>query len=142
MNEKTIKTIKPYWPLLVGIILLTSFIASAFQTDETVTLPEKIAGEWISDSPKYADRYFALDERLLTFATAKDDFEIFLITDVQINEDNRGDSYILTYRDGQGIKYKFAFHYFPDEGDGGAIRIRNKNEIVWVKKKNRQEGNS
>ena len=132
--KEILEKIKPYWPVLIGIILLTSFIATAFQTDETVSLPKKIIGEWTTIYPKYANRFFALEKRLITIGTAKDDFEVFLISDVQINEDNRGDSYMLTYSDTQGIKYEFSFHYFPDEGDGGAIRIKNRNETVWVKK--------
>ena len=134
--KEILEKIKPYWPVLVGIILLTSFIATAFQTDETVSLPKKLVGEWTTTYPQYADRFFALEKRLITIGTAKDDFEVFLISDVQINEDNRGDSYTLTYSDTQGIKYEFMFHYFPDEVDGGAIRIKNRNETVWVKKKN------
>ncbi len=54
----------------------------------------------------------------------------------------QGDSYTLTYSDTQGIKYEFTFHYFPDEGDGGAIRIKNRNETVWVKKKNPEDEDS
>ena len=140
--KKTTKKIKPNWLIVFGIVMLTLFITTAFKTNETATLPKKIAGEWITDSPKYADRYFALDEQLLTFATAKNDFDIFRITDVQKNEGRKGDAYILTYADDQGIKHKFAFQYFPDEGDGGAIRIRNKNGIVWIKKKNHRERKS
>ncbi len=140
--KKIFERIKPYWPVLVGIIMLTSIIATAYHTDDVVSLPKKLIGEWITDSPKYYDRFFALEKRLLTFATAKDDFEVFLISDVQIYEDNRGDSYILTYSDTQGTKYKFTFHYFPDEGDGGAIRIKNRNETVWVKKKAPEDADS
>ena len=40
------------------------------------------------------------------------------------------------------IKYEFTFHYFPDEGDDGAIRIKNRNETVWVKKKNPEDEDS
>jgi hypothetical protein len=104
-------------------------------------LPKKIIGEWTTTYPQYADRFFALEKRLITIGTAKDDFEVFLISDVQIQEDNRGASYKLTYSDTQGIKYEFVFHYFPDEGDGGAIRIKNRNETVWVKK-NPEDGDS
>ncbi len=141
MMKENLEKIKPYWPVLAGIILLTSFIANAFQTDETVSLSKKLIGEWTTTYPKYANRFFALEKRLITIGTEKDDFEVFLISDVQKNEDNRGDSYTLTYSDTQGIKYEFTFHYFPDEGDG-AIRIKNRNETVWVKKKNRQDEDS
>ena len=41
--KKTLKMIKPYWPLLAAIILLTSLIATAFQTDEAVSLPKEVA---------------------------------------------------------------------------------------------------
>ena len=74
--------------------------------------------------------------------TAKDDFEVFLISDVQMNQGSREDSCTLTYSDTQGIKCEFSFHYFPDEGDGGAIRIKNRNETVWVKKKNTEDVDS
>lgn len=133
---KILENIKPYWPVLVGVILLTSFIATAFQKDETVSLPKKLMGEWKTTYPKYADRFFALEKRLITIGTAKDDFEVFIISDIQMNEGRRGDSYTLTYFDTIGIKYEFTFHYFPDEVEGGAIRIKNRNETVWVKKKN------
>ena len=135
MMKEILAKIKPYWPVLVGIILLTSFIATAFQTDETVSLPKKLIGEWTTTYPKYADRFFALEKRLITIGTAKDDFDVFLISNVQMIGDKRGDSYTLTYSDTQGIQYEFTFHYFPDEVDGGAIRIKNRNETVWVKKK-------
>jgi len=142
MMKKILEKIKSYWLVLVGIILLTSFIATAFQTDETVSLPKKLVGEWTTTYPQYVDRFFALEKRLITIGTAKDDFEVFLISDVQIKEDNRGASYKLTYSDTRGIKYEFAFHYFPDEGDSGAIRIKNRNETVWVKKKNLEDADS
>jgi hypothetical protein len=130
---------KPYWIVLVGIILLTSFMANAFQKDEPIELPKKILGEWTTTYPKYADRFFAIEKRLITIGTGKNDFKVFFISDVQLNEDNRGGSYKLTYSDTQGIKYEFTFHYFPDEGDGGAIRLKNRNETVWVKKKNTED---
>ena len=142
MMKENLEKIKPYWPVLVGIILLTSFIATAFQTDVTASLSKKLIGEWTTTYPKYANRFFALEKRLITIGTAKDDFEVFLISDVQKNEGSRGDSYTLTYSDIQGIKYEFTFHYFPDEGDGGAIRIKNRNETVWVKKKNPEDADS
>ena len=139
MMKKILEKSKSYWLVLVGIILLTSFIATALQTDETVSLPKKIIGEWTTTYPKYADRFFALEKRLITIGTGKDDFKVFFISDVQLNEDNRGGSYKLTYSDTQGIKYEFTFHYFPDEGDDGAIRLKNRNETVWVKKKNTED---
>ena len=60
---------------------------------------------------------------------------LFIISGVKMKQGNRGDSYTLTYFDKIGIKYEFTFHYFPDEAEGGAIRIKNRNETVWVKKK-------
>ncbi len=133
--KKILETIKPYWPILVGIILLTSIIATAFQPDDSVSIPKKLIGEWVTTSPKYATRFFVLEKRLITIGTGKDDFEVFLISGIQKTEGSRGDFYNLTYSDSQGIEYEFTFHYFPDEGEGGAIRIKNRNETIWVKKK-------
>ncbi|HIJ56110.1 MAG TPA: hypothetical protein HPQ03_08285 [Deltaproteobacteria bacterium] len=138
--KEILEKIKPYWSVLAGVILLTSFIATAFQTDETVSLPKKLIGEWTTTFPKYANRFFVLEKRLITIGTAKDDFEVFLISGVQMNQGSRGGSYTLTYSDTQGIKYEFTFHYFPDEGNGGAIRIKNRNETVWVRKKPEDSG--
>ena len=136
IKVKTIKKRKPYWLVIVGIILLTSFFATAFQKEETAELPKKIMGEWKTTYPKYADRFFTLEKRLITIGTGKDDFEVFIISNIKMNKDNRGQSYTLTYYDAIGIKYDFSFHYFPNEFEGGAIRIKNRNETVWVKKEN------
>ena len=132
--REILKKIKPHWFVLAGMILLTSFFANAFQKDEVVELPKKLRGEWTTTTPKYADRFFALEDRLITIGTGKNDFEVFIISDVKMIQDKRGDSYTLTYFDTIGIKYEFTFHYFPDEVEGGTIRIKNRNETVWVKK--------
>ncbi len=33
-------------------------------------LPKKILGEWTTTYPKYADRFFAIEKRLITIGTA------------------------------------------------------------------------
>ena len=143
VKKEFLKKIKPYWPLLVGNLLLISFFATAYEKDEQIELPENIMGEWTTTSPKYADRFFALEKRLITIGTGKDNFEVHIISNIKMSGDNRGESYSLTYYDAIGIKYEFTFHYFPNEVEGGAIRIKNRNDIVWVKKeKNTEEAES
>ena len=133
--KKSLKKMKPYWPVFAGVILLTSFFANAFQKNEPIELPKKLMGEWTTTHAKYADRFFALEKRLITIGTGKNNFDVFIVSDVKMKQSHRGDSYTLTYFDKIGIKYEFTFHYFPDEAEGGAIRIKNRNETVWVKKK-------
>lgn len=133
--KKIFEKIKSCWLLLAGIILLTAFIATAFQTDDAVSLPKEVCGEWVTTSPRYSDRFFRLENRLITFATGRDEFEVFVVSDIKKNKSNKGDFYTLTYSDTHGAEYKFRFHYMPDEGEGGAIRIKNQNKMVWMKRK-------
>ena len=101
------------------------------------TAPNDLVGIWETSAPKYADRFFKIDQDTITIGQGGDAFEIHVIKKIHAKKipEERSILYTIYYENESVDDYKFAFYYSPE--NGGMIRLKHKKNIIWKKKNNR-----
>ena len=95
--------------------------------------PNELVGIWKTSAPKYADRFFKIDQDTITIGTGGENVEIYTIKKITMKKDpaERSLLYTIYYKNEEGVEYKFAFYYSSEKG--GMIRLKNQRHIVWIK---------
>ena len=97
--------------------------------------PQEIVGEWNTSAPQYADRSITIDTDTISFGIGKGNFEIYTIKKIEKTSIEGSKLYTIYYENGEGVWYKFAFYYSPE--NGGEFRKKNQRQILWKKQRNR-----
>ncbi len=108
------------------------------QCDEPDPLPDALVGRWVTEEPKYADRFFELTKNVVVFGKGYEYLDIRRIRRVVESQTSGGALYSITYANDKGKEYRFSFYYEPK--DGGVIRFKNQMQIKWTKGGNLYEG--
>jgi hypothetical protein len=93
--------------------------------------PNEIVGVWKTSAPQYADRFITIDTYTITFGIGGGNVEIYTIKKLQKTSAEGSILYTIYYENGDGVWYKFAFYYSPE--NGGTIRRKNQRQIAWKK---------
>ena len=95
--------------------------------------PNELVGIWKTSAPKYVDRFFKIDQDIITIGTGGENVEIYTIKKIRTKKDptERSLLYTLYYENEEGVECKFAFYYSSEKG--GVIRLKNQRHIVWTK---------
>jgi hypothetical protein len=94
-------------------------------------VPAELVDVWVTDTEKYADRFFTIRGASITFGTGEGTSESYIITNVE-RVPFVGDSlYTIEYTDSEGEPYKFSFFFRRGEND--QIRLANQRVIIWVR---------
>jgi hypothetical protein len=113
--------------VLVGLALGQNSCSSVDATH----VPAELVDIWVTDTEKYADRFFTIRGTSITFGTGEGTSQSFIITNVE-RVPFVGDSlYTIEYTDSQGEPYKFSFFFRRGETD--QIRLANQRVFVWVR---------
>lgn len=124
MNNKSFLTI---------LIVLTIFFG--WHCGYEKNAPNEIMGVWNTLEQKYADRSITIDTYTITFGIGGGNVEIYTIKKIKRTAVEGSILYTIYYENGEGVWYKFAFYYSPE--NGGTMRKKNQRQIVWKKKINR-----
>ncbi len=119
--------------LILFISLMILFFG--FQCGKNKALPDNLIGVWETSDPKYADRIFEITRNEVIFQTGETTSDTYSIKSIEMEKVPGGQSllYTITYKNIEGLKYKFSFFYDP--AGNGAIRFKNQDQIVWTKEK-------
>ena len=95
--------------------------------------PNELVGIWKTSAPKYVDRFFKIDQDIITIGTGGENVEIYTIKKIRTKKDptERSLLYTIYYENEEGVECKFAFYYSSE--NGGVIRLKNQRNIVWTK---------
>jgi len=95
--------------------------------------PNELVGIWKTAALKYADRFFKIDQKIITIGTGGENIEIYTIKKIRTKKGptERSLLYTIYSKNEEGVEYKFAFYYSSE--NGGVIRLKNQRHIVWTK---------
>lgn len=95
--------------------------------------PNELVGKWKTTAPKYADRFFKIDQKIITIGTGGENIEIYTIKKITMKKAPTEGSLLYTIysKNKEGVEYKFAFYYSPEKG--GVIKLKNQRHIIWTK---------
>jgi len=113
----------------VAVMLAMATLVAGCGAQQSSTLPEELVGVWRTPTPPYADRYFELQPRAISFGTGGGSAPTHVIDSVEMTRQGHQTLYTVTYRDG-GQRYRWSFLYDPA---GKSIRFTNRIAIVWTK---------
>jgi hypothetical protein len=119
--------------LILFICLMMIFFG--FQCGKNRNAPDHLIGVWGTSDPGYADRNFEITGNEIIFQTGETTFDTYSIKSIEMEKVPRGQSllYTITYKNVEGLKYKFSFYYQP--AGQGEIRFKNQDQILWTKEK-------
>ena len=90
-------------------------------------------GAWKTAAPLYTDRFFEIKKDEIVFGTGEGRFNTNAIISIEA-EKMRGEEtslYTIHYKDQEGEKYTFSFHYDP--AMNGVIRLKNQKQFAWTR---------
>ena len=119
---------KPFWIFALVPVLI---ILVRFAPHKALELPGKLYGEWVTTNPKYANRFFELEKRLITIGIDENDFDLYSISKIEKTDLKKGSLYTVTYRESLNSELTFSFYYDPSNGD--VVRLKNQKNIEWKK---------
>lgn len=121
--------------LIVVLMMLT--LCFGLHCGYERTAPNELVGIWKTSAPKYADRFFKLDQDTITIGQGGDAFEIYVIKKIHVKKipEERSILYTIYYENEEVDAYKFAFYYSPE--NGGSIRLQYQKNIIWKKQSDR-----
>ncbi len=112
----------------IGLVILLSLLVGGCALPNE-DLPTEILGRWATSEPRYADRFFEIQDEMLRFGTGGDDSEMYSIARVGTEPHPRGRLFRVTYLvDGEELL--FAFHY---DAANSTIRLHNQSDFEWTK---------
>jgi hypothetical protein len=121
--------------VFVALSFLILFLGC--QCGKKETLPDDLIGVWKTAAPFYADRFFEIKKGEIVFGTGEGGFNTNTIIYIEA-EKIRGEKtslYTIHYKDQEGEKYTFSFHYDPEMN--GVIRLKNQKQFVWTRESRR-----
>lgn len=118
--------------IFVAFAILTIF--AGYQCGKNVNIPEDLIGMWKSSAPKYSECFFELTENTIILGTREKTITTHAITNIKTEKISEEKSilYAISYTNQEGQKYKLSFYYDP--ANGGVIRFKNQQNIVWTKR--------
>ena len=115
-------------------ILLVFAIFLGWHCGYEKSAPNEIVGVWKTSDQRYVDRFITIDTYTIRFGIGEGKVNIYTINKVKKTSEEGGTLYTIYYENGEGVWYKFAFYYSPE--NGGTMRKKNQKQIIW-KKSNR-----
>ena len=115
------------------VFLIFLMIILGCEGKKISAVPDFLIGVWGTSDPMYADRTFEITRGEIIFQTGEKTFDTYTIKGIKVEKvpGEKTPLYVFTYKNIEGLKYKFSFYYFP--GDNESIRFKNQYQIVWTK---------
>ena len=118
------------------IVFLLIFFCLLMVNCETTTLfPTELIGTWVTEDAPYEDRYIKINEAQFIFGTGPGEPNVFFIDKIQKKDLKEVVEWTFYCHNMGGAPFDIVVFY-KSGTDGGQIKLRNKEQIQWVKRKN------
>jgi hypothetical protein len=104
---------------------------SGCQSTREATLPQELVGVWRTTHPKYADRFFELTGRQITFGMGGNSLTKYTIAGIEHRHKEGEVLYRILYWSEDVQEDVFAIRY---SSQTGVVRLDNQNQVEWKKK--------
>ena len=118
--------------MFVLIIWLLSFFVVGCEKTQYISFPKSVEGRWITDNPKYQDRFIELDENAITIGTGGNNTNLFYINKIQRIAKKPIDEWVFLCQDNEGDPFEFVM-YYDVRLKGSLLTLRNMEKISWYK---------
>jgi hypothetical protein len=117
--------------IILGIFLIVYFIFfRSPDSPKSITIPHEFIGLWTTESPRYANRSFKLEERMITWDYGEYGIKAFMIRSLKKRIHGDGEFYELHYGIYGESEQILHFEY---KNKNKTIHIRNQNGVEWTK---------
>ena len=117
--------------IVLGIVLIVTVAFFKFCGEDSVEIPAKLFGHWITDDPDYADRFFELSQDNVTFGIGNGGSAEYTIETIRGAIKANNIIYVITFNDDDGTEYKQSVYFSKSDED--LLIFKNQNEIEWYK---------
>jgi len=120
--------------IIAIVILLVVFISFFFlkEPSKTTVMPQALVGMWGTDSPKYADCFIKIDEKLVTLDLGENGTTAYPFKGLKKSLDGNREFYEIVYEPPGEPERTLRFEY--RRANGGTIHIRNQQNVVWTRR--------
>ena len=102
-----------------------------FSSEDSVEIPAKLFGRWVTDDARYADRFFELSQDYITFGLGGDRSAEYTIETIRGALENDNMIYTITFSDDDGVEYSQSVHFSKSDND--LLVFKNQDGIEWYK---------
>ena len=101
----------PYFALAVCFVIIIS-VWFGNQHKHSEVLSKNLLGEWKTSNKKYQNRFFKLEKRIVTIGIGGNEFELYRISNIRIDNVGNKDLYTIVCGDSLGLEFKLSFSSF------------------------------
>lgn len=115
-------------PYLFLALLFTSAFVVACAPRGPAEVPEELLGVWITDDPRYEDRFLKLEKRKIHFGMGGNEATEAPIIGLEELSERGALVYRIKYLSPDGLEYTQSLYYDRSTGE---LRYKNRPSVVW-----------
>jgi hypothetical protein len=115
--------------IALGVLLIGTVAFFLISSKDSVEIPDKLFGRWVTDDPKYADRFFELSQTNVSFGIGDGRRADYTIETIQGALEDNNVIYTITFTDDEGVEYSQSVHFSKSNDD--LLIFKNQNGIEW-----------
>ena len=119
---------KPTRLLHLVVVSVIGSVVVGCAPQEPPEVPKELIGVWITDDPRYEDRFLKLEERTIHFGIGGDQASENPIIDVEELPVEGSIIYRIKYLSPEGLEYSQSLYYDQQSEE---IRYKSRPSVVW-----------
>jgi hypothetical protein len=130
MKPENESTVMPLTRKLLSIPLLLLLACLGCSRDNPKILPDQLNGFWVTDVPRYQDRFLEFDRVYVFIGVGSPQVPTLQMVDkVEAEPAGKETTYTIYSSDLQGNSYQMTLQFNPL--NGGEIQLKSQRGIVW-----------
>jgi len=114
--------------LLVVVSAIFSVVVGC-ATQEPPEVPEELIGVWITDDPRFQDRFLKLEKQAIHFGLGGDKASENPVVGVEMELEEAGKAvYRIRFLSPEGVEFRKTLSYDPNQD---VIRYKSRPSVVW-----------
>ena len=116
--------------LILALVSVICGVVSGCAPQEPTEVPEELIGVWITDDPRFEERFLKLEKRAIHFGLGGDQATESPVIDVEElpTAEDGTTIYRIRYVSPEGLEYTQSLYYHRGNAE---IRYRNRPSVVW-----------
>ena len=130
-KRKPLRLTKKTIAAMACLILITFWIAGCEQKSP-VPFPSYLIGTWVTNEPRYKDRYLEINEGEIIFGTGENKPNTFFIDSIKKGNQAAIIEWTFFCQNMEGTLFDIVIFY-NSGAKTASITLKNKETIVWYK---------
>jgi len=125
MDKKTIATI--------AVLILIIFCIAGCERKTSDPYPDALTGTWVTDEPRYKDRFLEINHSQIIFGTGENEPNTFFIDRIKKKEQSSNTEWTFFCEDMEKNKFEIVILYNTETEDMASITLKNMKTFHWHK---------